>query len=96
MDTADSSVSYSVFGGTVQRSAGAAAIQGGNSFAHITGISRLIETAIVSDRLNSTMEDVKTLPQFSHNQSSNEVSCYWVNEDGSRPETYIGLNGQEG
>ena len=51
MDTADSSVSYSVFGGTVQRSAGAAAIQGGNSFTHLTGMSRSIETAIVSGRL---------------------------------------------
>ncbi|KAF8350476.1 hypothetical protein F5887DRAFT_302500 [Amanita rubescens] len=78
-DLGQGNYDYSVFGGTVQRSAGAAAIQGGNSFTHLTGKPKSIETAI-----------------FSHNQSSNEVSCYWVNRDGSRPETYMGFSGQEG
>ena len=48
---ADSVFSYSVFGGTVQRSAGTAATQGGNSFTHLTGITNSIETAIVSGHL---------------------------------------------
>ena len=57
---ADSVFSYSVFGGTVQRSAGTAATQGGNSFTHLTGITNSIETAIVSGHLNSRLKDAKT------------------------------------
>ncbi|KAK2466707.1 hypothetical protein APHAL10511_000965 [Amanita phalloides] len=32
---------------------------------------------------------------FAYNPSSNEVTCHWINNDGSRPKTYIGFNGQE-
>lgn len=56
----DSVFSYSVFGGTIQRSAGTAATQGGNSFTHLTGITNSIETAIVSGHLNSRLKDAKT------------------------------------
>ncbi|KAF8634093.1 hypothetical protein AX15_001094 [Amanita polypyramis BW_CC] len=47
-DLKEGHYNYAVFGGTVSRLASSHPMQGGNSFAHLTGIHNSIETAIFS------------------------------------------------